>query len=458
MSCEANDVLSILDVDCFQSDEINILMEDFKTELIINEDNFDISTFDEEIFLLPEFEELDIKKKSSELMRCEKCKKHYNTKKYYDNHILKCVEIHSTKSFSKGKASSKNILNDDVQIKLSENFSVYFWESINEAFKDEFFNMSDKDFVTSGNISVMVASKLLFHKNEIEKSVEHFNRLLSIDMFAILNTSSNTPCFRNSICQMVNKMRLSANLKTEWNTILKLINIEVIEIHIDMLRVYVINKIYEKCLLWRNSELFVTDEKMLELKLSLKEEKVLMYVSGYIIFFLLKKYKRNKSPSSLIICSVINSWQLSSNISDEVLLNSTRSWIDRVDRGALMHVNDEFYLFICHIENIARSILNRNLLVNYNGQDLRDVLMSNFQKNAQLDLSWSSLTRNLENLELSQLLKLTILKKWISMRARSFLTAWINVVKHINKGDISSQGEPGLRKTLFVKRKFPSDK
>ncbi|XP_065656765.1 uncharacterized protein LOC136082157 [Hydra vulgaris] len=285
MSCETNDVLSILDVECFQSDEISILLEDFETELIINEENFDISSFDEKFFFLPEFEELDMKKISSELMRCEKCKKHCNTKKYYDNHILKCGEIHSTKSFSEGKASSKDILNDDVQIKLLEKFPVYFWESINEAFKDEFFNMSEKGFVTPGNISVMVASKLLFHKNEIEKLVEHFNRLLSVDMFAISNASSNTPCSRNNICQMVNKMRLSANLKTEWNNILKLINIEVSEIHIDMLRVFVLNKMYEKCLLWRNKELFVTDEKMLELKLSLREEKVVMYVSGYIVFF-----------------------------------------------------------------------------------------------------------------------------------------------------------------------------
>ena len=49
-------------------------------------------------------------------------------------------------------------------------------------------------------------------------------------------------------------------------------------------------------------------------------------------------------------------------------------------------------------------------------------------------------------------MKISILKKWIGIRARSFLNAWMKLVKRKSgKINISNKSEQPLRKTLFAK-------
>ena len=56
-------------------------------------------------------------------------------------------------------------------------------------------------------------------------------------------------------------------------------------------------------------------------------------------------------------------------------------------------------------------------------------------------------------MELAQTIKLVILRKWIGMRARSFVNAFIRIAKRksIKTGDfVSDKSEPSMRKTLYV--------
>ena len=66
-----------------------------------------------------------------------------------------------------------------------------------------------------------------------------------------------------------------------------------------------------------------------------------------------------------------------------------------------------------------------------------------------------ALTRYIENDSFKDTIKITILKKWIGIRARSFVNAWTQLVKRkCGKINISNNSEPSLRKTLFVKKKL----
>ena len=67
--------------------------------------------------------------------------------------------------------------------------------------------------------------------------------------------------------------------------------------------------------------------------------------------------KSNSSTEAII--SMIESWKLDSNkISDEKsLLDYTKEWIYKIDRGGLFKVNDEFYIFIRNVELCARKSL-----------------------------------------------------------------------------------------------------
>ena len=76
-------------------------------------------------------------------------------------------------------------------------------------------------------------------------------------------------------------------------------------------------------------------------------------------------------------------------------LEFSKSWTERINRGGLFLVNEKFFIFIRRIENVARSILNCNLLLDYNGQDLRDILMERLRRSMLVDISWDSLTKNI---------------------------------------------------------------
>ena len=63
-----------------------------------------------------------------------------------------------------------------------------------------------------------------------------------------------------------------------------------------------------------------------------------------------------------------------------------------------------------------------------------------------------ALTRYIENDSLKDTIKIAILKKWIGIRARSFVNAWTQLVKRrCGKINISNKSEPSSRKT-FVKK------
>ena len=64
-----------------------------------------------------------------------------------------------------------------------------------------------------------------------------------------------------------------------------------------------------------------------------------------------------------------------------------------------------------------------------------------------------ALTRYIENDSLKDTMKISMLKKWIGIIARSFVNTWMQLMKRKSgKMNIWNKSEPSLRKTLFVKK------
>ena len=94
-------------------------------------------------------------------------------------------------------------------------------------------------------------------------------------------------------------------------------------------------------------------------------------------------------------------------------------------------------------------ILNQTLIQTYNGEDLRDLILEKLLKTALVVSSWGALSRMMVSEHLKLTLKLIILKKWVELRIRSFITAWIQAAKcKENKTKLSKKAEVGLRKGL----------
>ena len=107
---------------------------------------------------------------------------------------------------------------------------------------------------------------------------------------------------------------------------------------------FVLKNSFERSLKWRNAKLFPNENKQaIDIKLTAEEQNTLRYVAGFIPFSLEKRY-----------------------------MNQQESEVGKM-----------VFIFIRRIENVATSILNWNLLLDYNGQDLRDVLMEKLKINSQ---------------------------------------------------------------------------
>ena len=74
------------------------------------------------------------------------------------------------------------------------------------------------------------------------------------------------------------------------------------------------------------------------------------------------------------------------------------------------------------------------------------------QQNQLIDSIWTSLTRDVKVEELRGTLKEPIFKKWINLRAQSFVDAWMQRAKR-KRNNISIKSEPSLRKNLNRKNK-----
>ena len=195
----------------------------------------------------------------------------------------------------------------------------------------------------------------------------------------------------------------------------------------------------------RTEDLHLTDD----------EQRVLYYVAGFIVFSMIKKYKKLSNGKSNAAASAALQFFLSLKVSGNSslkgcpFLDFAKKWMEIVDRGGLIKVNDEMFIFVRRVENVVRQVLN---------EDLRECLQTELEKSKLVSMAWDSLSRNMSNSDLVKILKKQILAKWVDIRGRSFVSSYIQILKHklqSKKGEkekslkLSKAGEPAMRKTLF---------
>ena len=148
-----------------------------------------------------------------------------------------------------------------------------------------------------------------------------------------------------------------------------------------------------------------------------------------------------------------------SNVKASTFLEYTRKWIDVLDRGRLIRVTDDMFLSISRIENAVHVVLNISFVTKYRGEDLREAIFTELDKSPLVNRYWNSLSRFIPNKDLVDILKKQILNKWVDIRAHSFVTSYVMLLKrkytnmtHEQKKksniELSNVAEPALRKTL----------
>ena len=346
-------------------------------------------------------------------------------------------------------------LKPDEKDEFISNGQARFTETLELAINDPVFNLVVGNTPSPGNVAATIAKTVLNFKES--DSYKLFADKLCHWLLSLVNMDTPTSEERQEQCKKYLTISMNAENRNDWELFLKKVNVQnSTRKGSDILFQFLIFKSYEKALIWKNSLQKISySVSPSSLSFTENEEKVLRYVAGYIPFSLKKKYwSRKQTHVGKTVLSMINLWIVKGDEikEDASLYEYSLSWTEKINRGGLMVVNESFYSFIKHIESVARSVLNKSLLITYAGEDLRDVLLKKFLRNQYIDKSWCSLTRNVESDALRNSIKIAILKKWIGIRARSFVNAWIQLVKRrssTRKSGLSDKSEPSLRKSLY---------
>ena len=124
-------------------------------------------------------------------------------------------------------------------------------------------------------------------------------------------------------------------------------------------------------------------------------------MAGYVPFSSKNKYwTRRQVPLEKAVLDMVNSLTIKADKSKDskTLYDHKLPWTDKINQGRLMIVNQNVFIFVRYIESVARTVLNKSLMINYCGKDLRDVLWEKSLKYYLLDKNWwCSLTRYIEN-------------------------------------------------------------
>ena len=364
----------------------------------------------------------------------------------------------------KKKKEKSGILTDAQKLSYANESLHLFVNCLEKASKNPIYHLKAGASPSPGNQAADLA-KLLLGKTSINSdSFKVYSDLLASWIDPILDIDSNSASNRETQCVKFNEVCLDKDHQKAWETFLNATGGSEGR-GSELLYQFVLRHFYQCSLTWRNKIMITTVDplKKEDLEFSLEEEKILRYVAGYIPFSLRKKYwSQQENHVGKAVFALIDSWTIKEDKKSTKVsfFDYTKTWIERNDRGKLIHPNDELYTFVRRLERVARSVLNKDLVVDYQGEDVRELLLGKLTSNELIDKSWSSLTRNLESDMLAATLKIIIMKKWIGMRARAFVNSWIQAVKRqsIKTGKVvSDKSEPSLRKTLHVAKAKKSD-
>ena len=104
---------------------------------------------------------------------------------------------------------------------------------------------------------------------------------------------------------------------------------------------------------------------------------------------------------------------------------------------------------------VVRSVLNIKFICKYSGQNLRDFIERKSRDNEMIMRAWNVLSRSITNETLINSIKKQMITKWIDVRGKSFVNAYIEVLKHrINShtsdGGIKVATTRFNKKTIFL--------
>ena len=171
-----------------------------------------------------------------------------------------------------------------------------------------------------------------------------------------------------------------------------------------------------------------------------EEMNTLRYVAGYIPRLLRKRLEKSthKLKDDIKLCI----YDLLDDGDEDEEDNSTKDWVNIINRGGLTLVNNmTFDVFVAIEEEVRKIIHKANSIPNFNDHTKKSVVESE-----AVQFFWSMLSVEWEE-ESGDVLLEMIVNQYITVRGFSLASAWMEKFKQVSK--ITTQKSKGIRKELI---------
>lgn len=177
------------------------------------------------------------------------------------------------------------------------------------------------------------------------------------------------------------------------------------------------------------------------------ELNVLRYACGYVPHTLLKRYEKRSDCKYANFIECLRYMAVQCDQTDHDMLQYTKEWMDKVDRGGLFPLNDSTYLFFLSIEKVVRHVLPNHMTQPLNSvESFQKSVIQTITKDEVVQGRWTLLSQCIDSEEDAIELLKEIVTLWVTVRGFSITATWMEVYKKRSKRKIKKR--MGLRKGL----------
>ncbi len=282
---------------------------------------------------------------------------------------------------------------------------------------------------------------------------EEFCAFFISGLWRAIIAGDNTPIkYAELLATHVHAFRIDETLLSNWDSLLRDLNISCGQYENDCLLQHLIDCVLEALMTDRNS----TDLPLIEetitngSNMNKNEEQVLAYVAGYIPFALHKHYKRQfKNNTAEKYAKLLLKW-CSNSLKYEgqySFLEYTTHWIQAQSRGKLFQPNPRLFLLFRAAENETRKHLTASVISKYRDISINELLKQKLSSSYLIQQYWTTLTEDSLTCDESKHLFEITLDYFIRIRCRAFVQVYDDM-KKVNDKTRSKKATQCLRKDL----------